>query len=229
MVERLLELLLAAKGALAAGILIVGSTGVVITGTLGPGNDVAIAVLAPLASASPSPTASPGTGARPTPSPGSCAEALAARDDAVRALQEERSKALADLRTVRRSAAALAKAGARELSEANLEAAEREFAQQIEQRLADALLATRVAADLAACEPADPTRGAFFDMADLRERYRIVLERLRNELRELLVRAGERFDALLKEAQPKPPGASTGSADPSAPHDSDDTADSDDD
>lgn len=208
-IEKLLEIFLAARGALAAGILVVGSTGVVITGVMGPGNDVALAVLAPIVSPSPSPTSSP-TAAAPTAPPAGCAAALAVRSEALKALQDERAKALADLRTIRRTAAALAKAGNRELSEAALDSAERELAAQIEQRLLDAKGALVAAADLTPCESNDPSRGAFFDLADLRERYRVVVERLKKELRDVLVQAGERFDALLKQAKPKqPPARST--------------------
>ena len=210
-IEKLLEIFLAARGALAAGILVVGSTGVVITGVVGPGNDVALAVLAPIVSASPSPRPSP-TATVPTTPPAGCAAALAVRSEALKALQEERAKALADLRTIRRTAAALAKAGNRELSEAALDSAEREVATQIEQRLLDARAALAAAADLTPCDSNDPGRGAFFDLADLRERYRVVVERLKKELLEVLAQAGERFDALLKQAKPKPPPApSTGS------------------
>lgn len=210
-VEKLLEIFLAARGALAAGILVVGSTGVVITGVMGPGNDIALAVLAPVVSPSPSPQPLP-TAAVPTTAPAGCAAALTVRTEALQALQEERAKALADLRTIRRTAAALAKAGNRELSEAALDSAERAVAAQIEQRLVDARAALAAAADLGPCESNDPARGAFFDLADLRERYRVVVERLKKELREVLVQAGERFDVLLKEAKPKqPPPPSTGS------------------
>lgn len=213
--EKLLELFLASKGALAAGILVVGSTGVVITGVVGPGNDIALAVLAPVVSPSPSPIPSPSASpGAPTPAPAGCAAAIAARDEALKALGQERDRALADLRTIRRTAAALAKAGNRELSETVLEKAEREFAAQAGERLDAAKRAIRAAADLAACDANDPDRGAFFDIADLRERYRVVLEQLRADLRELLQRAGQRFDELLKEAKVKqPPVRSTGSAD----------------
>lgn len=213
--EKLLEFFLASKGALAAGILVVGSTGVVITGVVGPGNDIALAVLAPVVgpSPSPSPSASPNAGA-PTAAPAGCAAALAVRDDALKGLGRERDKALADLRTIRRTAAALAKAGNRELSEALLEEAEREFAAQVGQRLEDAKRAIHAAADLAACDANDPDRGAFFDVADLRQRYQVVTEQLRKELRDLLQRAGQRFDELLKDAMAKqPPVRSTGSDD----------------
>lgn len=223
--EKLLELFLASKGALAAGILVVGSTGVVITGVVGPGNDIALAVLAPVVSPSPSPSPSPSASpGAPTPAPAGCAAAIAARDEALKALGQERDKALADLRTIRRTAAALAKAGNRELSEALLEEAEREFAAQAGQRLEAAKRAIHAAADLAACDAKDPDRGAFFDIADLRERYRVVREQLRTDLRELLQRAGQRFDELLKDAKVKqPPVRSTGSGD------SDDSDSSDDD
>lgn len=221
-IEKLLEIFLAARGALAAGILVVGSTGVVITGVMGPGNDVALAVLAPVVTASPSPQPSP-TAVAPTTAPAGCAAALAVRSEALNALQDERAKALADLRTIRRTAAALAAAGNRELGEAALDSAERDVAALIDQRLLDAKAALAAAADLSSCDSNDPARGAFFDLADLRERYRVVVERLKKELREVLVQAGERFDALLKEAKPKQsPARSTGSGGSADSDDSDD-------
>lgn len=205
-IEKLLEILLTARGSLAAGILVVGSTGVVITGVVGPGNDIALAVLAPVASASPSPRPSP-TQAAPTTPPAGCAAALAVRSETLQALQEERVRALGDLRTIRRTAAELASAGRRDLGERALESAERELAAQVEQKLDGAKAALRDLADLTPCESNDPGQGAYFDLADLRERYRLVVEQLRRELRGLLVQAGQRFDALLKDAKPVPPPA----------------------
>lgn len=198
MLEKLFELILHVKGSMLVGVLLVGSTGALITGTLGPDGAVSLRVFAPLSA----PSASPSQSARPSPDNG-CVAALAARADAIARIDADLARARADLREIRDLAATLARSGARDLSDQALDALEVEIRGLLEERATAARTAIRDAADLSPCQPSDPNRGAVFDMADLRQRYRVIVERVAQDLRDILQQAGQRFEALVKNAKPK--------------------------
>ena len=207
MLERLLEFLAHLKVGASAGVFVVGATGVLITGTVMNG-DVRLTVhpsVAAAASPSPTPSASPATESA------ACIEALRARDEALRAVGAEREKALDDLRTLKEIAAGLARTADKDLPDATLEAARREAAAELERVAADAQRAVRQAVDLAPCEDGDPSTGLIVDIADLRQRYRVIVEQTQQQLRSVLQRAAEVFERLVREARTKKQQASSAS------------------
>ena len=207
MFERLLDLLTHLKAGASAGVFVVGATGVLITGTVTNG-DVRLTVQQPVpAAASPSPT----PGGSPTVESALCVEALRARDEAARAIATDRERTLGDLRTLKEIAAGLARSANKDLPDATLEAARRELAAEIDRISVDATRAVRQAIDLAPCEDGDPTTGLIVDIADLRQRYRVIVEQTQQQLRGVLQRAAEVFERLVREARAKKQQASSAS------------------
>lgn len=198
MLERILEFLAHLKGGAAAGIFVVGATGVLITGTVVNG-DVRLTVSPALAAA-----------ASPSPSPqhavtesALCVEAIQARDEALRAVLAEKEKALTDLKTLREIAASLARRANKDLPDETLGTAQRGVALELERIAADAARAVRQVQDLTPCEDGNPATGLVVDLADLRQRYRVVVDQARQQLRGVLQRAAEAFEKLVRDAPVK--------------------------
>lgn len=203
MLERILEFLAHLKGGAAAGIFVVGATGVLITGTVVNG-DVRLSVSPALAAAA-SPSPSP---VRTATESALCVEALQARDEALRAVLAEKEKALTDLQTLREIAASLARRANKDLPDETLTAAQRGLALELERVAADAARGIRQVQDLTPCEDGDPATGLVVDLADLRQRYRVVVDQARQQLRGVLQRAAEAFEKLVREAPVKKQKAS---------------------
>lgn len=206
MLEKLLEFLAHLKAGAAAGIFVVGATGVLITGTVVNG-DVSLRVT-PAVAAAASPSPSP---ARTTGESALCVDAVRARDDALRAVSSEKDKALTDLKTLKEIAASLAKRANKDLPDETLTAAQRTAALELERVAADAARAIRQVQDLTPCEDGDPTTGLVLDLADLRRRYQVVVEQVQQQLRDVLQRAAEAFEKLVREARAKKVQASSSS------------------
>ena len=186
--DRLIELVLHLKLGTAAAVLIVGLSGVLITATV-VGDEVRIQVFAPAAAQ--------------TTEGASCEAALAARNEALHRLDNELAKARADLRVIRDLAEALADRTNKDLSDETLDAAERDVRAQMEAVRTRAREEIRLAADLSPCEDNDPATGVVVDIADLRARYRVIVDRAITDLQTILVNAGELFDRLVREARMK--------------------------
>jgi len=186
--DRVIEIVLHLKLGTAAAVLIVGMSGVFITATV-VGDEVRIRVFAPAAAQT-----SEGAG---------CEAALAARSDALKRLDDEVAKARADLRVVRDLAEALAERTNKDLSDETLDAAEQDVRAQMDAVRNRARDEIRLAANLSPCEDNDPATGVTFDAADLRQRYRVIVDRAVTDLQTILVSAGELFDRLVREARAK--------------------------
>ncbi len=186
--DRVIELVLHLKLGTAAAVLIVGMSGVFITATV-VGDEVRIRVFAPAAAQT-----SEGAG---------CEAALDARRDALKRLDDEVAKARGDLRVIRDLAEALAEGTNKDLSDETLDAAEQDVRTQMDAVRNRARDEIRLAADLSPCEDNDPATGATFDSADLRQRYRVIVDRAVTDLQTILVNAGELFDRLVREARMK--------------------------
>ncbi|MEO8633240.1 MAG: hypothetical protein ABI466_07755 [Chloroflexota bacterium] len=187
--DRLIELVLHLKLGTAAAVLIVGLSGVLITATV-VGDEVRIQVFAPAA-------------AHQTSEGAGCEAALAVRSEALRHLDDELAKARADLRVVRDLAEALAERTNKDLSDETLDAAERDVRAQMDAVRSRARDEIRLAADLSPCEDNNPATGVSLDLADLRQRYRVIVDRAVADLQTILVNAGELFDRLVREARMK--------------------------
>lgn len=206
MLEKLLEFLAHLKTGAAAGIFVVGATGVLITGTVVNG-DVRLHVSpAVAAAASPSPTP------RTTGESALCVDAVRARDDALRAVRAEKEKAVTDLETLKEIATSLAKRANKDLPDDTLAEAQRTTALELDRVAADATRAVRQAQDLTPCEDGDPATGLVTDLADLRRRYQVIVDQTKQQLRDILQRAAEVFEKLVREARVKKQEASSGSS-----------------
>ena len=186
--DRVIELVLHLKLGTAAAVLIVGMSGVLISATI-VGDEVRIRVFAPAA-------------AHTTEGAG-CEAALEARSEALRRLDSETAKARADLRAVRELAEALAERTNKDLSDETLDAAEQDVRAQMDAVRTRAREELRLAADLSPCEDDNPSTGVVLDVADLRARYRVIVDRAVSDLKTILVNAGELFDRLVREAREK--------------------------
>lgn len=186
--DRLIELVLHLKLGTAAAVLIVGLSGVLITATV-VGDEVRIQVFAPAAAQ--------------TTDGAACEAALAARSEALQRLDDEVAKARSDLRVVRDLAEALADRTNKDLSDETLDAAERDVRAQMETVRSRARDEIRLAADISPCEDGNPATGIALDLADLRQRYRVIVDRAVTDLQTILVNAGELFDRLVREARMK--------------------------
>jgi len=186
--DRVIELVLHLKLGTAAAVLIVGLSGVLITATV-VGDEIRIQVFAPAAAHQ-----SEGAG---------CEAALEVRSEALRRLEAEAVKARADLRTIRDLAEALAERTNKDLSDDTLDAAERDVRAQLDAVRTRARDEIRLAADLTPCEDNNPSTGVVLDVADLRQRYGVIVERAITDLHTILVNAGELFDRLVREAREK--------------------------
>lgn len=190
--DRLIELFLHLKLGTAAAVLIVGLSGVLITATV-VGDEVRIQVFAPAA-------------AHQTSEGPGCEAALAARSEALRRLDDEVAKARADLRVIRDLAEALAERTNKDLSDETLDAAEGDVRAQMDAVRSRARDEIRLDTNLSACEDNDPATGIVLSdtaLADLRQRYRVIVDRAITDLQTLLVNAGELFDRLVREARMK--------------------------
>ena len=187
--DRLIEFVLHLKLGTAAAVLIVGLSGVLITATV-VGDEVRIQVFAPAA-------------AHQTSDGAGCEAALAARSEALRRLDDEVAKARADLRVIRDLAEALAERTNKDLADETLDAAEQDVRAQMDAVRTRAREEIRLAADLAPCEDNNPATGVALDLADLRQRYRVIVDRAVTDLQTILVNAGELFDRLVREARTK--------------------------
>lgn len=202
--DRVIEFVLHLKLGTAAAVLIVGLSGVLITATV-VGDEVRIQVFAPAAAH------------QTTDGPG-CEAALEARSDALERLDNEVAKARADLHVVRELAEALAERTNKDLSDETLDAAERDVRAQMDDVRSRARDEIRREAGLSPCEDNDPATGiAALDIADLRERYRVIVDRAVANLQAILVRSGELFDQLVRDARVK--RAEAGSASTSSSRD----------
>ena len=189
--DRLIELVLHLKLGTAAAVLIVGLSGVLITATV-VGDEVRIRVFAPAAAQ--------------TTEGADCEAALEARREALRRLDSEVAKARADLRVIRDLAEALAEQTNKDLSDETLDAAEQDQRALIDAVRTQAREEIRVDTNLSACDDEDPTTGIVLsdaDLADLRARYRVIVDRAVTDLQTILVNAGELFDRLVREARTK--------------------------
>lgn len=190
--DRLIELFLHLKLGTAAAVLIVGLSGVLITATV-VGDEVRIQVFAPAA-------------AHQTSEGPGCEAALAARSEALRRLDDEVAKARADLRVIRDLAEALAERTNKDLSDETLDAAEGDVRAQMDAVRSRARDEIRLDTNLSACEDNDPATGIVLSdtaLADLRQRYRVIVDRAITDLQTILVNAGELFDRLVREARMK--------------------------
>ncbi len=190
--DRLIELFLHLKLGTAAAVLIVGLSGVLITATV-VGDEVRIQVFAPAA-------------AHQTSEGPGCEAALAARSEALRRLDDEVAKARADLRVIRDLAEALAERTNKDLSDETLDAAEGDVRAQMDAVRSRARDEIRLDTNLSACEDNDPATGIVLSdtaLADLRQRYRVIVDRAITDLQTILVSAGELFDRLVREARMK--------------------------
>lgn len=190
--DRLIELFLHLKLGTAAAVLIVGLSGVLITATV-VGDEVRIQVFAPAA-------------AHQTSEGPGCEAALAARSQALRRLDDEVAKARADLRVIRDLAEALAERTNKDLSDETLDAAEGDVRAQMDAVRSRARDEIRLDTNLSACEDNDPATGIVLSdtaLADLRQRYRVIVDRAITDLQTILVNAGELFDRLVREARMK--------------------------
>jgi len=189
--DRLIELVLHLKLGTAAAVLIVGLSGVLITATV-VGDEVRIRVFAPAAAQT-----AEGAG---------CEAALEARSEALRRLDNEVAKARADLRVIRDLAEALAERTNKDLSDETLDAAEADVRAQMDAVRSRARDEIRLDTVLTACEDNDPATGIVLSdtaLADLRQRYRVIVDRAITDLQTILVDAGELFDRLVREARMK--------------------------
>jgi hypothetical protein len=187
--DRLIEFVLHLKLGTAAAVLIVGLSGVLITATV-VGDEIRIQVFAPAA-------------AHQTSEGAGCEAALAARSEALRRLDDEVAKARADLRVIRDLAEALAERANKDLADETLDAAEQDVRAQMDAVRTRAREEIRLAADLSPCEDNNPATGIALDLADLRQRYRVIVDRAVTDLQTILVNAGELFDRLVREARTK--------------------------
>lgn len=219
MVEKLLEFLAHLKSGAAVGVFVVGTTGVLITGTVVNG-DVRLHVSPAVAVA-----AVPGNG--PTTSDddedededkdkkesAACVEAVRARDDALRAVAVEKEKALKDLHTLREIAASLARKANKDLSDETLATAQRALALDIDRVAADAARAIREFRSLAQCEDGDPATGLVLDLtiAKLRESYQVIVDKAKGDLQVVLQEAAAAFQKLIDAARVKKQQASSAS------------------
>lgn len=200
--DRLIELVLHLKLGTAAAVLIVGLSGVLITATV-VGDEVRIQVFAPAA-------------AHQTSEGPGCEAALAARSQALRRLDDEVAKARADLRVIRDLAEALAERTNKDLSDETLDAAEGDVRAQMDAVRSRARDEIRLDTNLSACEDNDPATGIVLSdtaLADLRQRYRVIVDRAITDLQTILVNAGELFDRLVREARMKRVEAGSASGD----------------
>ncbi len=190
--DRLIEIVLHLKMGTAAAVLIVGLSGVLITATV-VGDEVRIQVFAPAA-------------AHQTSEGPGCEAALAARSEALRRLDNEVAKARADLRVIRDLAEALAERTNKDLSDETLDAAEADVRAQMDAVRSRAREEIRLDTNLSACDDGDPNTGIVLSdtaLADLRQRYRVIVDRAVTDLQTILVNAGELFDRLVREARMK--------------------------
>lgn len=220
MVEKLLEFLAHLKGGAAVGVFVVGATGALITGTVVNG-DVRLHVSPAVAEAAVS-------GNGPTTSDddededededkkerAACVEAVRARDDALRAVAVEKEKAVKDLHSLREIAASLARKANKDLSDETLATAQRALALKIDGIAADAAREIREFRSLAPCEDGDPATGLVLDLtiAQLRERYKVIVEKAKEDLQKVLQDAAAAFQRLIDAAQVKKQQASSASS-----------------
>lgn len=221
MVEKLLEFLAHLKGGAAVGVFVVGATGALITGTVVNG-DVRLHV-------SPAVAVAAVSGNGPTTSDddedededdkdkkesAACVEAVRARDAALRAVAVEKEKALKDLHTLREIAESLARKANKDLSDETLTTAQRALALKIDGIAADAAREIRELRSLAQCEDGDPATGLVLDLtiAQLRERYKVIVETAKEDLQKVLQDAAADFQRLIDAAQVKKQQASSASS-----------------
>ena len=206
MLEKLLEFLAHLKGGAAAGIFVVGATGVLITGTVVNG-DVRVHVTPAIAAAAapgPGPATSEDDEDEDNKESAACVEAVRVRDQALRAVAAEKEKALTDLQTLKEIASSLARRANKDLPDETLTATQRAIALELERIGTEAARATRQVLDLAPCEDGNPTTGLVVDLADLRQRYRVIVDLTQQQLRSALQRAAEALEKLVRDAPIKP-------------------------
>jgi hypothetical protein len=183
------HVLTAAKIPLIAALLVLGTTGFVVTGTIQGGDEDDRRIdltVKPLESKT-------------------CVDALIAQTEALLELDVIAADAQAELRHLR----ARARDNADDQNRAIDEAALRAQFDTSSTKMRDALTAARKqimdAADLRKCQDGNPDTGVTLDVADLRNTYDKILRDFGTKLTGLLDEAQKAFDVLVANAQPKPP------------------------
>jgi hypothetical protein len=216
MFEKLLTLLLHGKGALTAGVLVVSTTGVVVSGTVN-GQSVNL-TLTPVAQQS-------------SDDESGCSAAAHIRNEALKSLHETWQTRRAELKTMAETAKASAKAAGKEVAEKDLENAVESLKKQLDEiRSAHArLMQERAASELGKCDDNDEEGGVTFDLATLntlREDLAKVVAEADRKMGDALAAAKSTFDQLVANAKAKVDAESSDSADSEDSGDSEDSKDS---
>ena len=178
----------AAKIPLIATLLVLGTTGFVVTGTIeGDEDDRTVNLtIHPLETKT-------------------CVDALIAQTEALLEVDMLAADANAELRHMRDRA----RENADEQNKIIDETALRAQVQTSSNRMLDELSAARKqildAADLSKCQDGNPATGVTLDVADLRNTYDRIVRDFGRKLNAILDEAQQAFDVLVANAQPKPP------------------------
>ncbi len=188
--------LVAAKIPLVAVLLVVSTTGFIVTGTVSHGEDGDENVnltITPLESAK-------------------CLEALVARTEALLTLDLLAGDTSAQLRQARERAREQAEDLHKDLDEATLLAAYNLYSGQIRDALAQARQDVLNAADLDKCQDGNKDTTVDLDVADLRARYDQIVRDFGTKLNQISADAQDAFDQIVASSpdKPKPPKEASG-------------------
>lgn len=188
--------LVAAKIPLVAMLLVVSTTGFIVTGTISHGEDGGEDVhltITPLESMK-------------------CIDALVARTETMLTLDLLAGDASAQLRHARERARDKAEDLHKDLDEAALLAAYNDFSSQLRDALAQARQDVLKAADLDKCQDGNKDTTVDLDVADLRAKYDQIVRDFGTKLNQILVDAQAAFDQVVANSpdRPKPPKEDSG-------------------
>lgn len=143
-----------------------------------------------------------------------CGEARAVRDAAFARLEHDYRQALADLHALREQTARDAAAQNKALSEETLDGIEQAARAELAARADAARAELASVADLHGCDSEDEDAGQVFDIADLRNRYNVIVDRALADFKRIVRSAADRLDAALAAApvrvpQPNSQGSSS--------------------
>jgi hypothetical protein len=177
-----------AKIPLIAALLVLGSTGFVVTGTIQAGEDERTVNLTihPLEKKT-------------------CVDALIAQTEALLELDVLAADASAQLRHMRDRARESADDQNKIINETALRAQVETSSNRMRDELGKARKQILDAADLGKCQDGDPDTGITLDIAELRSTYDRILRDFGRKLNSILDEAQTAFDVLVASAQPKPP------------------------
>lgn len=194
----LLSLVAHLKAAAVLWIVVIGGAGLILVGAIAP------------APAGARPAEHPSVEAH---SPNGCDEARAVRDATLARLEFDYRQALADVRSLREAAARDAATQNKLLTSDTLDGIERAARAELTARWEVARAEIAAVADLHGCDGDDEDEGQIFDIADLRNRYNLIVDRALGDFKRIVRGAADRFDAAVRAAPVRvPPRGSQGSS-----------------